>query len=307
MKSLTTTLSVLLLFGIALSLSLVFSSKTSEFNEILNTKFVSDRVYYKFDSIASGLLKIIRGIYGLNVGIQEKDFNTVTFQETPKDTAGYANYLIQLSSFKSFVEETAREETLNSSLNITAISERLPFNILPYGISYVHPSPFLPLPLPEGGIEFLNILHSTSPPAYLKNYNIVIRVGWEIKDITTICSGECDCIPPLEARNFTWNITTIASDGIYGSNITALNYDDTCAFIIRRTPSKWLNFTQDENRQGSLIYRLRLQPGDPIPESTVSLNLTDIQGKLKVSLPSNIISVKELLYQIERNDTTYFY
>ena len=41
--------------------------------------------------------------------------------------------------------------------------------------------------------------------------------------------------------------------------------------------------------------------------SQISLNLTDIPGKLAIGLPPDIIQVKEVLYEIEKNDTIYIY
>lgn len=313
MKSLTTTLSVFLMFGVILSLSLMFSSKTSEFNDILNRKFVTDRIYYKFDSIETSLLKIVKDIHKINVTIEEDDFINVTFQENlPKSEDENDDFESAADTFKSFVEGLPEANFL-TFVNSTRLKSNMTLIVRPYNISYDHLNLGEDPNDPPDGLEFLKIRPQN--PDYVEQYNIVVKIGDKNLDAgDTECSGDsnCDCTPPFSSGDLIWNITTIDKDDEYFNDLISLNYDDRCEFIITISGiAKRLNFTNDRNERGSLIYRARIQLGggtpDKSPDLSISLNLTDIPGRTKVTLPQRIINIKETLYQIERNDTAYIH
>lgn len=297
MKGLTITLSVLIIFGITLSLSFLFASRSLEFSRALDKNLVSDRVYYKFDSISSDLLRIVRQIYGLNVSVEENDFTIVTFQEElPKSWSEYFDFLSALTLFKSF-SETYTETNLVTSVNTTDLIAKMPLVVLPYNISYEHKNIVETLSWSWGnlGDEYLKI--TPINVNLLKSYDISLRlVGEKKKDITTSLTGEC------EVGNLRWNITTVADDGSI-TNITYIDPEEDCSFIVYRGTGKFVNFTNNENIPGELIVRIKVLK----PIFNISLNLTDIPGKTEVSLPPQIIQIKETLYQIEKNDTAYFY
>ena len=105
MKGIFSSLIVLLIFITSLFLAFVFSTKTSQYAEIVSSNNILDRVYNKFSAVEYGIKKILEeesGFGGIKVAVKEDAFNLVSLTETlPSDVSDFKT---DMERFKTFVE-----------------------------------------------------------------------------------------------------------------------------------------------------------------------------------------------------------
>ncbi len=304
MKSLVSTLSILLIFLVVFSLSSVFSTKSSDFSDIIIKNSILDRIYNKFISIEYGIERILEEEFnfgGVNVTIDEDTFNYVTFEEflPRQDSSLFSN---DLKGFENFITTKFNETNLVINLNLTLIEDCLPLTISPYGISYIHP-----LKSPKAGClneEQTNQrlkIDTGNSWMYVNGYILEFVVNSSIDPDSAVFAPSADCT----GGNLTWSIRVTGNNTVYGPITRQIDLDGNCNFRISDASSPAKRIVETDNDPNSIL-NVIVQPGFSV-NSSITLNLTDTPGKVGVGLPPQSIKVKETLYQIEKNDTIYIF
>ncbi len=309
MKGIAFTLSILIIFFVIFSLSSEFSSKTTEFFDILSKNLILDKVYNTFVSIEYAVQRMMIqqvDVGGINVTIEEKNgFNIVTFSETLPRKISTSKFSEDLENFEKFAETKLNE--INLITDLTLDVRCLSFVIQPYNITYVH-NPAVDCLTLNAHTEI--VIDPQDSWQYLENYSFIFKVDGNITDAhLTGWSG-----PGCEKAGLGLNITLIGNDVVRGPFVTRTQYNKMCRFNIDNvvcsaglgsTGSGYVHITHNQNSdvndKGWL--KIEVHPSNCNVTSTVSLNLTDIPGKTFVDAPSQTIKIKEALYQIEKNDT----
>ena len=307
MKGIVSSLIVLLIFLTVLSLSSAFSTKFLEYKDIINRNSILDRVYYKFISLEHSTIRILQeeaSFGGINVSITEDSFNTVTFQENlPRRNS--SNFQEDLDRFERFAEFKINETNLAVDLNFTEL-KCLPIIILPYGISYTH--------FPDGSTcqqvpaQTQVVIDPGASWSYVNSYDFVFRPNGNIATAYIVpWEG-----PGCGKGNLQLSMTVIGNDVTKGPYVTTTDVAKMCRFnfdaISCPGGSGYIHIIHNQNSREddkSLIL-IEVQPNCNL-DSTISLNLDDMPGKIRVTFPPQTIKVKETLYQIEKNDTIYVY
>lgn len=299
MKGFVSTLTILLLFFAIFSLASTFSTKSTEYLDIPIRSLISDKVYNKFISIVYGVERILEeesSYGGLIIKIHENNFSYVTLNETIP-TQNNNTFKTDMERFRNFTETKFGETNLVVDLNFTEIENCLPLNILPYNISYTHPD--RPTDGPKclaNQQEEIKVLPDKSWN-YVNSYTMIFEVNSSIGE----AGGSRNSMACKTNATLTWNITVIGNNTAY-NEIAKINPSSSpCSFIMKDLAD---NKIIDIRNEANSTLNILLQPGF-IANSSLTLNLTDIAGKITVGLSPQAIKVKETLYQIEKNDTVY--
>ena len=299
MKGLTFTVA-LMFFALSL---LVFSSLYQlgllEFNRLTNKNSLMDRIYYKYDSLENSLRNILNeelGFDKLNVSFSEGNFNVVNFTEQlPLDPSVYKT---DIDRYKIFAETKLTEPNIFVSLNISEIRDNLPLTILPYNIDYLHINGL--------GQRQVEVDPKTSWNS-IKSYYVKITL-LEQGNLTE--PGEWSGAG-CTGNDFRLDVTVIGNTSTFrdarnidSARMCKLPVDD----IDCPAGLGFVKVTQNANsrEEDRGVLQIDVQQNCNIT-AEISLNLTDMPGKLGVGLPAQSIKVKEMLYEIEKNDTIYIY
>ena len=297
MKGIFSSLIVLLIFITSLFLASAFSTKTSQYTEIVNSNNILDRVYNKFSAIEYGIKRILEegsSFGGIKVAVKEGAFNLVSLTEIlPSDVSSFKT---DMGNFKTFVETKANETNFVIDLNFSLIEDCLPLTILPYDISYNHPDRSKCLQ----GQQDLRIIPGNNW-SLVNGYSMVFVVNSSMDSGSSVWSPSKDC----SNGDLIWNITVIGTNGQYGPDLRKIKSDGKCIFRVSDKSKPSNKILQVENDPNNVL-NVIVQPNFKIT-STLTLNLTKISGGIKVGLPSNAIKIKETLYNIEKNDTVNIY
>lgn len=298
MKGFVSTLAVLLIFLVVFSLASIFSTKSSEFSTIPTRNLILDKVYNKFIAIEYGIQRILEeesGFGGINVTIIENKFNLVKFEEVlPTNTT---NFKEDMNRFENFTESKLNETNLIVDLNLTSLKNCLPLTVIPYNATYSHPD----RPDCLQGQEELKIDPNPSLN-FLNAYTTVFKLV-----NASLTSDPSFGGPGCKDGNLLWNVTVIGDNSTFGPVIKNVQPNKMCKLNVTATcnPTAFKASIREGNiPDGTMV--VEVQPGCTII-SKITLNLTDINGKVRVGFPPQAIKVKETLYQIEKNDTIYIF
>jgi len=303
MKGIMSSIIVLFAFLSTLLVVMVFSSSIQESRDLVNLNAVGDRVFYKFAAIEYSITRIIeKDLNGtFSVELKEGAFNLVTLNLTIPSSPG--NFTLDLANYERFAESRLNQTNLVVDLNLSTVSSCLPVSILPYNISYGTLDGSLTNCGFGTGQRDLKIIPNGDSPSYLNGYDMSISTG-----NASIDPSSASWTPPGACTGGTlnWSVrVTGAGSGVYGPVWNMIDSDGKCVFRI------------SENVTGNKIVQINNQPGNQDPEETmvvtvqpgfniafaVTLNLTDIPGKLRVGLAPQSLKVRETLFKTERNDT----
>ena len=296
MKGFVATLSILLFFLVIFSLASIVSIKETEFSDISTRNLILDRVYNKFIGVEHGIERILEeesGFGGINITIKENQFNLVKFEEILPTNA--TNFKDDINRFESFTELKTNETNLIIDLNLTALKNCLPLTIIPYNITYSHPDR-------SGCLQGQEELKINPNPSlnFLNSYTTVFKL------INASLTSDPEFGGPgCNNGNLVWNVTVIGDGSTFGPVIKNVQPDKMCKLNVIATcnPTAFKASIKEGNVPDGLM-TVEVQPGCSII-SSVALNLTDIDGKVRVGVSPQSIKVKETLYQIEKNDTVY--
>jgi hypothetical protein len=243
-------------------------------------------------------------IGGINITIEENDFNIITFEEVlPRRNA--SDFQEDLDKFERFARNYMNETNLAVDLNFTGL-KCLSFTISPYNITYTH--------LPDGSecekvsAQTEIVIDPQESWKYLNSYTLVFKPDGNIADASITGWGGPGC----DKGNLGLNVTVIGNDTTYGPSVTSTRFDKMCRINIDQIDCPdGLGFIHVIHNQNSKsadngTLSIQVQPNCNVT-SIISLNLTDIPGKVRVDLAPQSIKVRETLYQIEKNDTVYIY
>ncbi|MBI4009609.1 MAG: hypothetical protein HY361_00235 [Candidatus Aenigmarchaeota archaeon] len=308
MKGLVFTITLMFFAITLLTFTFLYKQSLSEFNGQIIKNSLIDRVYYKYQSIQNDLRRLLGGtvnVGGVNVTVEENNnLTVVNFTEVLPRRPGTSDFSKDLDNYEKFAEAKLNETNLLIDLNVIDL-KCLPFIIEPYNIRIIH--------IPDTDCTHASaqtevIINASSSWQYLKNYTFIFRPDGNIAgaDITGWSGGGCNK-PGLGL-----NIIFIGKDTIRGPFSTTTSYDKICKFNMDEiacpgaSNKGYVHVVHNQNSQDADkgIIDIQVHPNCNIT-STVSLNLTDIPGTTSVSLPTQIIKIKETLYEIEKNDTIY--
>ena len=302
MKGIMSSIIVLFAFLSTLLVVMVFSSSVQESRDIVNLAAVGDRVFYKFAAIEYSINRIIEKDldHTFNVKLKEGAFNLVTLNITIPSSPG--NFTTDLSNYERFAESYLNQTNLVVDLNLTAVSNCLPINILPYNISYGTLDGSLTNCGFGTGQRDLKIILNGDSPSYLNGYDMVISTGK-----TKIDTSSASWTPPNTCTGGTlnWSVSVMGNGSSYGPVWNMIDSDGKCVFRINEnvTGNKIVQVNNKPNNQDpNETMVVTVQPGFSIA-FVVTLNLTDIPGKLRVGLAPQSLKVRETLFKMERNDT----
>jgi len=306
MKGFVSTLAILLIFLVVFFLASNFSAKTSEFLDITIKNLILDKVYNTFASIEYGVQLILAeeaNIGGVNVTIEENNFNIVNFSEILPRRPTVSDFSKDLDRFEKFAETKLNETNLVVDLNFTDL-KCLPLVISPYNISYTH----IPTDCMQAPAQTEVVIDPQNSWQYLNSYTTLFKPNGQVAaaDITGWSGPGCN------KGTLRLGIAVIGTDTTLGPYSTTTLYDKMCKFNIDNMacPGGFgfihVIHNQNSKEEDRGVLSIEVHPNCNI-NSIVSLNLTDIPGKVKVSFPPQSIKVKETLYQIEKNDTVYIF
>jgi len=290
MKGIVSSLIIFLSFITIFSFVYMVSTKNLEMQDVATTNLILDKVYYKFNSIEFAVVRTLQeafGYNGMNITLVEDGFNLITLTENlPQDMTTFNG---EMDKLENFAESKANETNMVISLDFQTIKDWMPLYIFPYNISYIHPNGF--------GQRDLKVLPGNSW-SYLNGYIMNLTVN------STLGSdgGSWNSAACKNNGDLTWNITVVGIGSTYNKT-NVIKRSANCNFNIN-TPggSRILQVSNEDNS----ILTITVNPGFNIT-STITLNLTDIPGKVRLCLAPQSIKVKETLYEIEKNDTVCMY
>ncbi len=290
MKGILSSLIVFLIFSAVLSMAYMLSTKNLESQENLARSIILDRVYYKFNSMEFAVVRVLQevlGFKGLNITIMEDGFNLVTLTETlPQNVATFGN---EMNKLENFGENKANETNMVVGLDFQTIKDWMPLYILPYNISYLHPNGF--------GQRDLRITPGNSW-SYVNSYTMVFVVNSTLGND----GGSWNSAACKKDADLVWNITVIGTGSTY-KKTNNVKRSSNCNFNIENpSGGRILQVSNEDNS----VLTVTINPGFEVT-STITINLTDTTGKIRVCLAPQSIKVKETLYQIDKNDTVCMY
>ena len=302
MKGIMSSMIVLFAFLSTLMTVIVFSSSVQDGRDIVNLNAVGDRVFYKFAAIEYSITRIIENDLNniFSVELKEGAFNLVTLNIILPSSSG--NFTTDLSSYEKFAESYLNQTNLAVDLDLSDVSNCLPINVLPYNISYGTLDSSQTNCGFGTGQRDLKIIPNGVSASYLNGYDMTVVTG-----ITKIDSSSASWTPPNACTGGTlnWSVRVVGNGSSYGPVWNMVDSDGKCVFRIEEnvTGNKIVQINNKPNNQDlDETMVVTVQPGFNITFA-VTLNLTDIPGKLRVGLAPQSLKVRETLFKMERNDT----
>ncbi len=303
MKGIVFTLSTIFLVSAILILSTIYTNLTPSFSSIYTSDSIQDKVYYKFKAIERAVIKMLpqaSSSGGINITIEEDGFNIITLSEVLPRITDDSEFNEDLDNFEKFAESKFNETNLVVDLFFEDI-KCLPLAIQPYNISYTHQ----PATDCESGPDQTEVIIDPQDSwQYLNNYTFIFEPDGDISEATiTGWTG-----PGCDEPNLGLNITIIGNDMTYGPNFTTTEFDRMCRFNINDIDcDAGLGFIKVRHNLNSRddekgVINIEVHPNCNVT-STVTLNLTDISGKVDVNLPEQSIKIKDTVFNFEKNDT----
>jgi len=301
-KGLVSSLIILFSFLSILTLAIVFSNRISETSDLVSKSFIFDRVFYKFASIEEALIKLLKGLSssfgGINVTIETDGFNKVTIDEVlPRNTSAFKT---EVDKFERFAETKMNETNLFVDLNV---KDFICGNIViqPYGINYTH----YPTDCENQPAQTRVVIDPISSWSNVTGYELTFMPSGNISGATF----EGWNGPGCSKGSLELNITVIGKDATNGPNVNFADYAKMCRFNVDNiTCLGGLGFihvihNQNSRDEDKAVLDIQIQPNCNVT-TRIALNLTKTQGRPEVTFPNTqIIKVKETLYEIEKNSS----
>lgn len=306
MKGIISSLIVLIAFLSGLFVVIVFANSVQEGYDIVSSNAVGDRVFYKFAAIENSVVRIMendlnRSTFG--VRLHEGQFDTVVLNFSLP--SNYTNFTRDMSNLERFVESYLNETRLSVDLNASIIGSCMPMTIVPYNISV---------------FTFNNTVSSCGFASGQRNLTIApgVGAGPSINSIDFSVRANSTRINPASATwspagdctggslNWTVRVQGNTSAGVYGPTTNFIHPDRQCTFAIYENVTGRLLLRMSNRPLGTepnATLVAALQPGFSNVTFVAALNLTNVPGKLGVSLSPQSIKIRETLFQVERNDT----
>lgn len=295
MKGFVSTLSILLFFLVIFSLASIISIKGTEFSDIATRNLILDRTYNKFISIEYGIERILEeelNLANLSFSIVENKFNLVAFNQTLPFFAG--DFREDIKRFENFSETKMSEINLIVDLDFDKLNECGQLTIIPYNISYG---------TLDGSVCGFGTgqrdlkIDPRNSWTFVNSYKMIFKVNASLGE----AGGSWKSAACKKDGTLLWNITVVGNDSTYGPQTGLIKPSANCNFNIENSVGSRILQASNE---GNSVLTITINPGFSVSTS-VTLNLTDTPGKVRIGLPPQSIKVKETLYQIEKNDTVY--
>lgn len=302
MRGMSSSIIAFLFFVSLISLGFVISEKNAEYADVVNLHIVSSRVFEKYASIENAILDILNkelsfGAFSVKV-FEGTQFNIVKINVTlPSEAANFKN---DLDNFETFAETKFNETNMVVELNTSEIQNCFPLSINPYNITFGTIEQGGQCGFGSGQRDF-KVTPNGNSQQFLNSYEfkIVVNSSLNIGNAGFSPSSACN------GGTLNWTVTIIGSPQTFGPETRMIDSGGKCTFSINAAGGggrilKINNKPGNNDPDKAMI--LTLQPGFKA-DSEITLNLTDIPGRITVGLPPQAIKVRETLFQVERNDT----
>jgi hypothetical protein len=302
MKGLSSSIIAFLFFVSLISLGFVMSEKSAEYADVVNLHIVSSRIFEKYSSIENAILDILNkelsfGAFSVKV-YEGSQFNIVKINVTlPSEAADFKD---DLDNFETFAETKFNETNIVVELNTSEIQNCFPLSINPYNITFGTIEQGGQCGFGSGQRDF-KVTPNGNSHQFVNSYEFRIVVN------SSLNPGSADFSPASACNDGTlnWTVIIIGLPQTFGPETRMIDPSGKCTFRINAAGGggRILNINNKPNNDDpNKAFILTVQPGFEI-DSEITLNLTDIPGRITVGLPPQAIKVRETLFQVERNNT----
>jgi len=303
MKGIMSSIIVLFAFLSTLLVVMVFSSSIQESRDLVNLNAVGDRVFYNFASLEQSVKRIMENDMNSTFNyriVESSGRNVVVINQSFPSSKG--NFSRDILNFERFAERTLNQSNLVLDLNFSSVLNCFPLTILPYNISYMTYNNTLTTCGFGEGQRYVRVTPNGTGSNYISGYDMLIVANATRINSTSAFWAASGC----SGGTLNWTVRVVGNMSTsYGPVTMMVDPAGGCQFAISESFTRkavfHLNNTPLSSDPGkTLLFGSR--PGFNVT-FVLSMNLTDVPGKLAVSLPPQSLKVRETLFKIERNDT----
>lgn len=293
---------VLFAFLSTLLVVIVFSSSVQESRDLVNLNAVGDRVFYGFVSIEHSVRRIMEADMNHTLSyrlVERPGFNVLVINQSFPSSKG--NFSSDLLNYERFSERHLNQTNLAIDLNFTSVLGCLPLTIMPYNISYITYNNTLATCGFGEGQRYVRVTPNGTGPSYVNGYDMLI-----VANGTRINSTSASWSPACAGGALNWTVRVVGNMSTgYGSVTSMVDPSGGCTFTISEHSTRRVVFHLNNTPYASdpaktLLFGAR--PGFNVT-FVLSMNLTDVPGKVRMGLPPQSLKVRETLFKMERNDT----